>query len=396
MTITQEQDAVGRDRGDRAKFDGFPWNPFRIERSGGPAPYVWHGMRFGAWLRLMAAGDFDVTFNCLPRILSVTAVTPLNSLCHFASQALYGRRIAETRVQPPVFILGHWRTGTTLTHELLSADPRFGYPTTFQCMFPSSFMLMERILGRSRLFVPKTRPTDNMSFGFDSPQEEEFALANLGLGTIYRSLAFPTLAERNLRYLDLSGLSADERKGWEDGFAWFIKQLQFVHGKRLVLKSPLHTARVATLLKLYPEARFVHLARNPYEVFPSTLSTWKAMCSGQGLRNPLPADDGWLRDGVFDYFDRLYAAYERDRDLVPAGNLVEIRYEDLVSDTKAVLRGVYDRLDLGDFDEAEPGIDAYLTDRKGYRRNVHELGADERAMIRKRWRWYFERHGYAS
>lgn len=395
MTITQEQDAVGSDRAERAKFDGFQWNPFRIERSGGPAPYVWHGMRFGAWLKLMAAGDFNITFNCLPRILGVTALTPLNSFCHYASEALYGRRVAETRVQAPVFVLGHWRTGTTLMHELLAGDPRFGYPTTFECMFPSSFMLVERIFGRSRLFLPKTRPSDSMSFAFDSPQEEEFALANLGLGTIYRSLAFPMLADHNMRYLDLADLSDDERRTWEDGFTAFVRRLQFVHNKRLVLKSPLHTGRVATLLRLYPDARFIHLARNPFEVFPSTMLTWKAMCSGQGLHNPLPADDGWLRRNVLESFDRIYDAYERDRALVPEGHLVEIRYEDLVADTKRVLGEVYERLDLGDFAVAEPRVDAYLADKKDYRRNVHELGTDERAMIRKRWSWYFERYGYA-
>ncbi|MCW5698433.1 MAG: sulfotransferase [Rhodospirillales bacterium] len=395
MTITQEQDAVGSDRAERTKFDWLRLNPFRIERSGGAAPYIWHGMRFGAWLKLMAAGNFDITFNCLPRILGVTAVTPVNSLCHYASEAIYGRRVADTEVEAPVFILGHWRTGTTLMHELLSGDPRFGFPTTFECMFPSSFMLLERFFGRSRLFLPDTRPSDAMSFAFDSPQEEEFALANLGLGTIYRSLAFPLQADDNLRYVDLAELSDDERREWEQGFSDFVKRLQFVHAKRLVLKSPLHTGRVSTLLKLYPDARFIHLTRNPFEVFSSTMLTWKAMASGQGLNNPLPEDDGWLRRHVFECFDRMYAAYERDRPLIPDGRLVEIRYEDLIGGTKAVLADVYDRLELGDFAEAEPAVDAYLADKKGYRRNVHELASEERVMIRKHWRWYFERYGYA-
>ena len=394
MTITQEQDAITRDQGEEAGRV-VSWNPFRIERSGGPAPYIWHGMRPGAWFRLMAAGDFDITFNCLPRILGVTAITPLNTLAHAITEGVYGRRIAATEVEPPVFILGHWRTGTTLLHELLSGDRRFGYPTTFQCMFPSSFLVAERLVGRGKLFLPKTRPSDNMRFTFDSPQEEEFALANLGLGTIYRSLAFPMLAERNLRYIDLEGLTAEERREWEEGFTWFMKRLQFAHaGKRLIMKSPLHTSRIATLMRLYPDARFVHMSRNPYEVFPSTVRTWKAMCSGQGLRNPLPADDGWLRSNVFDYFDRLYAAYDRDRSLIPEGRLVEIRYEDLVADKKGVVRDLYRRLELGPFGPAEPALDAYLADRRDYRRNVHELAADERAQIRRRWSWYFERYGY--
>jgi omega-hydroxy-beta-dihydromenaquinone-9 sulfotransferase len=279
VTITQEDSAIARADDESAKIEGIRWNPFRIERSGGPAPYIWHGMRFGAWIRLLASGNFDITFNCLPRILGVTALTPLNSLSYFASEAIYRRLAEATEIEPPVFIMGHWRTGTTLLHELLSADPRYGYPTTFQCMFPSAFLLTERAFGRSNMMLPKTRPSDNMTFGFESPQEEEFALANLGLGTLYRSIAFPLHGARDLGYIDLADLTTRERADWEAGFLWFLKRLQLAHqGKPLVLKSPLHTGRIATLMKLHPDARFIHLARNPYEVFPSTLKTWKAMC----------------------------------------------------------------------------------------------------------------------
>ena len=395
MTIIQEQSAAGRD-GDVTERIAEGWNhPFKIHRHAGPAPYIWHGMRFGHWLKLLKSGGFDITFNCLPRILGVTAIAPFNSGFHYLSKAIYGRRAERTVVDPPVFIIGHWRTGTTFLHELLASNPSHGFPTTYQCFFPNSFLITERVVGAlTGLLLPGTRPSDNMTLGFDRPQEEEFALANLGMGTPYLSLAFPRHGARGMRYLDLVDLNKDERAAWEAAFTGLVKRLQFAHGKRLILKSPLHTARIPTILKLFPNARFIHMSRDPFDIYPSTLHTWKAMGSVQGLHNPLPEDDAWLRDYVLEVFDKLFTTYERDRLLIPKGHLIEARYEDLVANPKAVLRDIYRRLELGDFAEAEPGIDAYLEPRKDYRRNVHDLSDDDRRMIRERWAPYFTRFGY--
>ena len=82
---------------------------------------------------------------------------------------------------PPIFILGHWRTGTTLLHEFMIRDERFGYPTTYECMDPNHFLLTEGLFTRWLNFlVPTHRPMDNMKAGFDRPQEDEFALCMLG------------------------------------------------------------------------------------------------------------------------------------------------------------------------------------------------------------------------
>ena len=56
----------------------------------------------------------------------------IHSILGAIQKLVYGRRIRRTTLRPPIFILGHWRTGTTLLHELLSLDPRHGYPTSYQ------------------------------------------------------------------------------------------------------------------------------------------------------------------------------------------------------------------------------------------------------------------------
>jgi LPS sulfotransferase NodH len=353
-------------------------------------------MRFATWMKLLAEGRFDVTFNCLPRILLVTLTAPVVSALARVGEVLYARRVAATFVKSPIFVLGHWRTGTTLVHELLACDPALGYPTTHQCLFPNSFLVSGRAFNRLyRVFTPASRPSDDMPMGVDRPQEEEFGLTNMGVGSLYRGFAFPRHGPPDGRYLDLDGLSGRERDDWEAAYMTLLRRLQFASKRPLVLKSPPNTARLRTLSRLFADARFVHVARNPFDVYASTVKLLRALTSLQGLQNP-PLIDGWVGEHVLSTFERMFAAYERDRDLIADGHLLEIRFEDLIADPKGVVAEIYGALGLGDFAAVAPRIDAYVRERAGHRRAQHRLDDAERRAIVERWRPYFERFGYAT
>jgi len=370
-------------------------NPFSIERFGDATPYLWNGMTFGGWVRLLTSGRFDITLNCVPRILGVTMMTPLNSGLAALSGAIYRGRIERTEVARPVFVIGHWRTGTTLLHELLACDPRLAAPTTYQCMFPNTFLVTQRFVGPlARAISPPTRPFDDMAFGPERPAEDEFALLNAGIGTPYSSLAFPRHGPAGMGYLDLVDLTPEERRRWEADYLRLIKGFQYGHDRRLVLKSPFHASRIPTLLKLFPDASFIYTARDPFDIYASHTRTIKVLTSNQGLHNPLPAGDDWLRDYVLDIFDQIFEAYERDRALIPPGRLVETCYEDLVADPTGTLRQIYREIDLGPFEPAEPAVTASLEERRGYRRNVNRVNSADRDLIVCRWAGYLERFGY--
>ena len=53
---------------------------------------------------------------------------------------LLGDDIAKTEMPDPVFILGHWRSGTTLLHGLMAQDDQFAYPRIYQVSNPHSFL----------------------------------------------------------------------------------------------------------------------------------------------------------------------------------------------------------------------------------------------------------------
>ena len=92
--------------------------------------------------RLLVRNRFAVAPSRVPMAIIVTLVSLMNSLFWLVQSALYGRKIAATEVQEdPIFVIGHWRSGTTLLHELLILDPRHTYPDTFACFAPSHFLV---------------------------------------------------------------------------------------------------------------------------------------------------------------------------------------------------------------------------------------------------------------
>ena len=369
-----------------------------IERYGGRLIYFWFGMRFVALMKLFARGRFSFTLNTIPVTLLLFLWVPWNSVLYWISEAKY-RRVAESIKLdlPPIFVIGHWRTGTTLLHDLFSVDPNLAYPTTYECFFPHHFLLSEGHLDKvMKVLLPKKRPQDDVPVGFDRPQEEEFAMMMLGEGTPYFTHAWPRFGPVDSEYLDFKGVPKKKMKQWADAYMWLYRRLYLKHGgKRLVMKTPANAARLKLLTRLFPDARYVYLARNPLDVFPSTVKLWRALYSVQGLHNP-PQLDPWLDDYVLDMFARLTEDYEEDRHLIPESHLVELRYEDIVKDPVATMRGLYRRLDIPGFDQAEMPMREFLGGRKEHRVSRYELPEELKRKIIDRLKPYIDRFGYCA
>ena len=179
-------------------------------------PRFWHGMRFSTWLRQLVRNQFAISPARIPTALSITGFSVINSTLATVDQLVYGRRVARVELaEPPLFILGHWRSGTTLLHELLIRDPEHTYATTYQCFAPHHFVLSEPwVTPWSAFLIPRRRPMDNMAAGWDRPQEDEFALGNLGIPSPYLSMMFPNRGAAFMDYLSLSDLTDSARRAW--------------------------------------------------------------------------------------------------------------------------------------------------------------------------------------
>jgi hypothetical protein len=367
-----------------------------IERYGGRLIYFWFGMRFGALMKLFWRGRFSFSLNCLPDTLLLFLWVPWNSVLYWISEAKYAKRAESLPLdKPPIFVIGHWRTGTTLLHDLFSVDPHLAYPTTFECFFPHHFLLTEGTLPKvMKVLLPKKRPQDDVPVGFDRPQEEEFGMMMLGQGTPYFTHAWPRFGPAMSDYLDFKGVSEADNKTWADAYMWLYRRLALKHeNKRLVMKTPANAARLKLLTKLFPDARYVYLARNPLDVFPSTVKLWRALYSTQGLHNP-PRLDPWLDDYVLDMFARLTEEYEEDRHLIPGDRLVELRYEDFVKDPVGHMRDIYARLGIEGFAEAETPMRDFLGERSEHQVSRYELPETLKRKVIARLKPYIDRFGY--
>ena len=360
------------------------------------AARFWHGMPVSALAKLFAQGKYrNVGILQWPMVGTAWFASVVNSMMAAVQRIRYDKRINAAPIsQPPIFIIGHWRSGTTLLHEYLSLDEQNTFPTTYECFAPAHCIVSAWFITKLKFMLPKKRPMDNMIAGWDRPQEDEFALMNMGLPSPYRQIAFPNNPAIDLEYLDFVGVSAEDRRRWQEMLRWFFKVVAFRSpDKRIVLKSPEHLGRVATLQEMFPDARFIHIVRDPYKVFPSTVKLWKSLYKFQAFQT---ATHKGLDEYVFSCFERMYRQFERDRSLVDPGRFHEVRYEDLVADPTGELETLYAKLDLGDFDQVRPKLEAYLQTNKDYQTNKFQLDEGLRAEIDRRWGHWMRPYGYCG
>ncbi len=357
------------------------------------APRFWEGCNFSAWIRLLARNRFAVHWTHIYIAVIVTFVSMFHSAMRGLQWVIFGRRIRRTVIQhAPIFIVGHWRTGTTLLHELLILDENHSFPTTYQCLVPNHFLLSEKWFTRVMWFLmPSRRPMDNMAAGWDRPQEDEFALCMRGLPSPYLTIAFPNRPPAFPKYLDLEGLTSSELASWKRRFYRFLQELTCKDSRRLVLKSPPHSCRIKVLLDLFPDARFVHITRDPYVMFPSTLNLWKTLYRKHGLQRPTFQG---LEEQIFETFVRLYDRLDEGRRHVPPGRYHELRYEDLVRDPVGQIQTLYERLELPGFEQVRPRLEAHAQSTSDYETNRYRLSPETEREITRRWGDVIRRLGY--
>jgi hypothetical protein len=353
---------------------------------------VWHGLTFGSWLRLLSHGP-PIDAGHLLRAATITVVSLINSLESAVESLVFGARLARLEItKPPLFILGHWRSGTTLLHNLLTLDPQFAYPNLYQVLFSGHFLTTERLVTRlTGWMIPKTRLIDNMPAGWNMTQEDEIALLLTTGMSPYLMLAFQGRRSRYDRYFSLSELTPEERETWKRTFLLFLKKLTLRSNKPIVLKSPSHTYRIPLLLEMFPQAKFVYIIRDPYAVLNSSLHLRRTLFTENSLAAPNFAG---LEEDTFLTYEDCIRTYERTKSLIPDGQLHEMRFENLEADPLGEMRTLYESLHMSGWEVLEPILRAKLPELASHSKNKYAADDAFRRRIYHRLRWVFELYGY--
>ncbi len=336
------------------------------------------GGRIRDWLRFIRrAPDRPIASAYWMRIFVVGVVCFLSTPFQWYESWRLHRKMRAIQLHPePVFIIGHWRSGTTYLHNLLSLDEQFAYVTTLQGIFPHSYQTNFLYPYLTNVLLPPTRPMDNMKIYLHSPQEEEIALVNSGPYSFYHLWHIPKQMRAWYRYaIKFEGMTEEEKREWKAIYLWLLKRASIFAGKsRLLLKNPPHTARIPTLLELFPGARFIFIHRDPREVYGSTK---KLHARVMPLFNLQPIDAAQVNEDILYIYRDMMQTYLRDRDSIPDGQLVEVAYPDLVNHPLEELERIYETLELGDFSRQVEKFGRYVEAKKGYKKSTYEYTPEE-------------------
>lgn len=307
----------------------------------------------------------------------------------------YAKRLEKQSINmEPVFILGHWRSGTTFVHNVLAHDKHFGYTTTYQTVFPHIMMWGQPLFKKTMAWLmPDKRPTDNMELNVDLPQEEEFALSNMLPYSYYDFWFLPqNMLEYCDRFLTMKTATPEERQAFKDTLLKLIKiSLWNTKGEQFLSKNPPHTGKIKEILEMFPNAKFIYLIRNPYTVFESTRSFFNNTIIPLQLQKISQEE---MEQNILEVYSRLYHTYEEEKKLIPEGNLIEIKFEDFEADAMAITEKIYKTLRIPGFEEAKADIAAYLEKKKGYKKNAYKYEPRTVELVEKHWDFALKQWDY--
>lgn len=327
----------------------------------------------------------------------VTWAAFLGRLPWSAYEALrWGRAIREHRLsKPPIFLIGHWRSGTTHLHNLLSRDPQFGFMDFGETAMPWDMIGPKVTFGRDiiRKILPATRGYDNVRLALEEPQEEEMALGNLNPLCYYNIYYFPRHSDDySRRALFFQGVGQAEREAFERAYAFLVRKVSFVKGGRqLLFKNPASTVRIPLLKRLFPEAKFVHIVRNPYPVYRSSIGKFPRLYNAFAWQDFQDIDTHRL---TIDIYEELMRRYLIDRQTLSDRDLCETSYEAITADPLGEISRIYTTLGIDNREEGLEHIGRYVDSIRDYEPNVHRLGRARVEEIQTRWRFSFEHWGY--
>jgi hypothetical protein len=352
-------------------------------------------MTFKTWRRTLQANRFAVSWRCRRRVIRLTLRSLVNSWHAAREDRACDGRIDGLDVSAPLFVLGHWRSGTTFVQNLLACDRQFAPATWYAALNPHTFLVTGgRRAGSMRRFasrLPSTRGIDKTPMGPHLPGEDEFALAAATGCSPYLMWSFPRNGRHYERYLTFSGVRETELSRWKTAFVRFAKKLVYPCGLRPLLKSPPHTARVRLLLSLFPDARFLHVHRNPYEVFHSTRRLHDAMTSAGQLQR----SDNTERDAtILRLYRAMHEAYFDQRPLIREGRLHEVALADLARDPVGQMRIAYAALGLTAFKRVWETMEAHAAAAERPRQPYPELPRELETRVRAAGAQAFDAWGY--
>ena len=300
---------------------------------------------------------------------------------------VFERRIQKHVLKDdPIFILGHWRSGTSHLQNLLHQDANFSTMTLYRMLFSDHFIWTESWLNPLLNRLSKTfgirYSFQRTTLDFNLSGECDTALCSIGSTHAYTwAHLFPKRYHKWMQeqvFNDGSNLNLSD-------YDYLIRKLSFQEkNKRIIVKSPGDTARIQALLKQYPNASFIYLSRDSYEVYHSTMYLWEAIQRENSLQHLTKEAVSEL---ILWTYPQVMKNYERGKSFIPKGQLFEVSFEELHENSENVLRSAYQQLSLGEFHPED--FKAFLTQNKAHQKAPYAKDVQLEQQLKSRWKKYY-------
>lgn len=263
---------------------------------------------------------------------------------------------AEVKIERPIFLMGLPRTGTTILHRLLHADPASQGLEMWLTQYPQPrppretwesdpiFNAMQQGFAAHQVENP-----DFMGIHYmDATTVEECwrLLRQTGKSNSYESLAH---IPRYTEWL--------KQQDWTDAYARHKQNLQLVglndQDKRWVLKNPSHMTGLDALMTVYPDALIVYTHREPVTCIASSCSLSAETTVGQSTTYT----GAVIGNTQLDLWSRAFHTFHDARGKYNQDQFIDIAFRDLLKDQVGVTRQVYDQFGLEWTAEAQAAVE---------------------------------------
>lgn len=342
-----------------------------------------HEIGGDAWLesyrRMVSSIDTESRANLVGRFLArVEILRVLQTRLRLYEAWAKTPAILDEPIDRPIFVLGAPRTGTTILLELLALDPALRAPIAWEAHHPLPHGDFQDTESRRRLAEAEQELWMEMQpefatlheMGSDLPCECVHFLA-LEFGGPYWAMQYqaPGFSEWAMTQPDIVPRTYRLHRQ-------FLQTLQYGEERKpWLLKSPGHLRTIEGLYAEYPDAIVVHTHRDPQKFVGSAASTTAML---QWLRTEAVDPRLYGQLGLHGFGMMLNGVKElRKAGQLPADQMIDSHFADLMADPVAAIRQIYDAAGL-DWPEGHADrIDGYLRDKPKGKHGKHEYTLEE-------------------
>lgn len=336
----------------------------------------------------------------------IPTVNLINKMAFSLDNVIYPA-YRSVKVEKPIFIIGHPRSGTTFLHRILTQTGEFVVFTFWETVFPS--------LVARKIFAPFKRRRINKGKGtvypkevgheitLDSMEEEEalfYQIYNTQLLALTTPLGFADRDFKNLVFSDRQPLYV-RRKTTRFLKQCFQRQMYYLNKSQVVAKMNYSGMRIKSLLEAFPDAKIIYIVRSPYETIASHLSLHRNMFDHRwGLEN-IP------KNRLQRYYKRRYEYnvifYRYFDEFIEKGQcepdqLMTLTYDLLKNDLEKAVDTVVEFTGIELSDDLRSLIQQEVNMQRSYRPKHHNLELEKfglsKAKIAKDLSFIFDKYGF--